>query len=120
MIGQEILQEIDSTLDQLIRNAEVIQNVDLRDLSKTEIEGFQKTQESLLQRLMHMDEFLVKKKEALRTPQPKSAGAILQEKRLRFEKLKKAYHKNMAESQPCNTAILLKRRSKKFLSEIRN
>ena len=54
MFGEEILLEIDGTLDQLIRNAEVIQKVDMLDLTETEIEAFKKTQESLLQHLMHM------------------------------------------------------------------
>jgi hypothetical protein len=119
MIGQEILQEIDSTLDQLIRNAEVIQDVDLQDLSRTELEGFQKTQESLLQHLLHMDEVLSKQKQGLRIPAPKSAGATLQQKLLRFEKLKRAYHQSLSETTPCKTAILLKRRSKRFLEEIK-
>lgn len=119
MIGQEILQEIDSTLDQLIRNAEVIQNVDLKDLSAPEIEGFQKTQESLVQHLLHMDQFLAIKKDGLKVPEPKSAGATIQKKLLHFQKLKNAYHKSIAETTPCKTAIVLKRRNKRFLEEIR-
>lgn len=120
MISQEILHEIDSTLDQLIRNAEVIQNVDLKDLSGPEIDGFQKTQESLVQHLLHMDQLLAVKKDGLKVPQPKSAGATIQQKLLRFERMKKAYHRSIQETAPCKTAMLLKRRSKRFLEEIKN
>ena len=58
MFGEDIVQEIDKTLDQLIQNAEVISKADFTELSDTELEAFQKTQESLLQHLLHMDQFL--------------------------------------------------------------
>ncbi len=115
MIGQEILQEIDSTLDQLIRNAEIIQNVDLKELSESEMDGFQKTQDSLIQHLLHMDQFLSQKKDGLKVPEPKSAGATIQQKLFRFERLKTAYHKSIKEIPTCKTAILLKRRNKRLL-----
>jgi hypothetical protein len=50
--GEEILADIDTTLDQLIQNAEVIR---YDYLCENEIEALQKTQESLLARLIHMD-----------------------------------------------------------------
>ncbi|MES2273568.1 MAG: hypothetical protein V4487_05215 [Chlamydiota bacterium] len=117
MLGEEIIIEIDTTLDQLIRNAEVIQNVDLKELSETEIEGFQKTQESLLQHLLHMDQFLETKSKSLRIPDKRSAGYKIQEKLLAFEKLKSAYSKNIKETAVFRkNPILSKRRSKKFLN----
>lgn len=114
MFGEEILLEIDGTLDQLIRNAEVIQRVDLKDLSETEIDAFQKTQESLLHHLMHMDQFLVTKRTSLKLQDKRSASYKIQEKLLRFEQMKSSYHKNFAELQK-KVAVLSKRRGKRLL-----
>lgn len=115
MVGEDILMEIDGTLDQLIRNAEVIEKVDLKDLSETEIDAFQKTQESLLQHLMHMDEFLVQKRSSLKLQDKRSASFKIQEKLIKFEKLKDSYHENLVRAQT-KLPILLKRKSKRFLS----
>jgi hypothetical protein len=114
MFGEEVLNEIDGTLDQLIRNAEVIQRVDLKDLSETEIDAFQKTQESLLQHLMHMDQFLVAKRNSLKLQDKRSASFKIQEKLLKFEKMKNSYHKSLSEIRHIRP-ILSKRRSKRLL-----
>ncbi len=114
MVGEDILLEIDGTLDQLIRNAEVIAKVDLKDLSETEIEAFKKTQESLLQHLMHMDEFLVVKRNSLKLQDKRSASFKIQGKLLQFEKMKTSYHKSLSQLQS-KMPILSKRRSKRFL-----
>lgn len=114
MVGEEILLEIDGTLDQLIRNAEVIQKADLKELSETEIDAFQKTQESLLQHLLHMDEFLVTKRKSLKIPDKRSASFKIQEKLLRFEKMKTSYHKNISEARS-KLPFLSKRRNKRLL-----
>jgi hypothetical protein len=53
--GEEILADVDSTLDQLIANADVLQRTSVRALSETELDALQKTQESLLARLLHLD-----------------------------------------------------------------
>jgi hypothetical protein len=115
MIGEEILSEIDGTLDQLIKNAEVIQKVELKDLSETEIEAFQKTQESLLQHLMHMDQFLAAKRNTLKMLDKRSASFKIQEKLLRFEKMKNSYHKSLSEVRS-KLPILSKRRNKRILT----
>ena len=115
MFGEEILMEIDSTLDRLIRNAEAIQNVSMKELSETEIEAFQKTQESLLQHLIHMDQFFETKRKSLRLQDKKSASYKIQEKLLKFEKLKSSYHKNLTETMARKMEMTSKRRSKRFL-----
>lgn len=117
MIGEEVLMEIDATLDRLIRNAETIQSVTVTDLSETEIEAFQKTQESLLHHLIHMDEFLETKKKSLRLQDKRSASYKLQAKVLKFEKLKSSYHKHLAETRAHKTEMMSKRRKKKLLVE---
>lgn len=114
MFGEDILLEIDGTLDQLIKNAEVIQNVDLKELSETEIDAFRKTQESLLQHLLHMDQFLVTKRNSLKVQSKRSANYKIQEKLLKFEKMKSSYHKSLSEVES-KMAILSKRRTKRPL-----
>ncbi|MBI5273273.1 MAG: hypothetical protein HY861_04750 [Chlamydiia bacterium] len=115
MIGQEILMEIDSTLDRLIRNAEVIQTANLKEISETEIEAFQKTQESLIQHLIHMDQLFETKTKTLGKQDRRSAGFKIQEKLLKFEKLKGAYHKTIAETMESGKRPVAKRRGKRFL-----
>jgi hypothetical protein len=112
MFSQDILLEIDETLNQLILNAEVIQKVDLEDLSETEIDAFQKTQESLLHHLMHMDKRLISKRNSVKKQDKKSN--TIQEKLIRFERMRSSYHKNLVTMQK-KTSILSKRRTKKFL-----
>lgn len=115
MIGQEILIEIDATLDLLIRNAEVIQKVNIQELSVEEIEAFQKTQESLIQHLIHMDQCFEEKKKDLSLPNKKGATYQIQEKRRKFERLASAYHETIKRTQT-TSSILSKRRSKRFLT----
>jgi hypothetical protein len=115
MIGQEILIEIDATLDQLIRNAEVIQNVNIQELSVEEVEAFQKTQESLIHHLLHMDRCFEAKKQDLSIPNKKGSTYQIQEKRRKFEQLASAYHETIKKTQNISS-ILSKRRSKRFLS----
>jgi hypothetical protein len=108
MIGEEILAEIDKTLDQLICNAEIIQKVEVKALHETEIDAFQKTQESLLHHLLHMDQKLAEKR-AART------HSRIQAKRQKFATMQTAYSKTLEEAKP-RLSIHLKRRSKRLLA----
>jgi hypothetical protein len=62
--SETLLAEIDATLDQLIQNAEVLSGVRFDVLEHGEIEGLQKTQESLCARLLHRKELLDAKEHA--------------------------------------------------------
>jgi len=55
---EEILAELDSTLDQLIQNASVVCESDFCVLDSIELNSMQKTQESLLARFAHTQENL--------------------------------------------------------------
>ncbi|MCK4934660.1 MAG: hypothetical protein KAR79_03645 [Simkaniaceae bacterium] len=57
---KDLLTEIDFTLDQLIQNAEVLSNISSNLSYEQEIDALHKTQESLLARLMHLDQSLEK------------------------------------------------------------
>lgn len=56
--GEEILAEIDATLDQLILNARIADHTTLHILDEEEQQAFHKTQESLLARFVHMNELI--------------------------------------------------------------
>lgn len=115
MVGEEILIEIDTTLDRLIRNAEAIQNVALEDLSETELEGFQKTQESLLQHLLTMDQMFEQKPSVVPVPDRRAARFKIQDKLLKFDRLKKGYSQTIAESLTQKSCVLSKRKAKRWL-----
>ena len=55
---EEILAELDSTLNQLLINIEIVSDVLPSDLSELEIHAMHKTQESLLARFMHMNDLI--------------------------------------------------------------
>lgn len=65
--GEEILADIDQTLDQLIENADVINHISFNALFTSEVQALQKTQESLIARLMHMHELLEKDQKQVTT-----------------------------------------------------
>lgn len=77
-----ILAEMDATLDQLIENATTIQNISLKNLQSHEIEALQKTQESLLAHLIHMDGLL--KQDGKKRIEPPSS---MKEKVLQYHQL---------------------------------
>jgi hypothetical protein len=104
MPNVKVVEEIDQTLDQLIRNAEVISDVQMDCLSDSELDAFQKTQESLMNHLLQMDKCLMQEK--------KSASYKLHEKRMRFEELKLGYSRELSDLE--KKPILCKRRAKKF------
>lgn len=114
MLGDEIFLEIDATLDRLIQNAEALQKVDPTDLSEIEIDSFQKTQESLIHHLIHMDELLARKRKPNEIDK-RSANYKIQRKRTRFEHLKKSIQSNLCNART-KQAIICKRRRKKLLA----
>ena len=89
---EDLIPEIDATIDQLIENAEAMQG---RDLSQFEKDALEKTQESLLAHMLHTDEKLAEKRKSLKKPNPKTARYQIQEKLLRFTKLNENLVKNL-------------------------
>jgi hypothetical protein len=116
MASEEILMEIDATLDRLIQNAEALNGVELEELSLLELEAFQKTQESLIQHLLYTDQRLEVQRQGFSQLDKRSASYKLREKRAKFEKLKFTYHKTISEGIEKKLPILSKRRRKRFLS----
>ncbi len=58
----DILSEIDETIDQLIKNGKVLKKIETKEYYEREAQALEKTQESLLAHLIHMDELLKNKK----------------------------------------------------------
>ncbi len=84
--SEEILADIDATLDQLIENADVMKIVSIESLFTCEVEALQKTQESLLARLVHMNDLLNDKKKNEESSDKGSFNSI-EQKVLKFGKL---------------------------------
>lgn len=66
---EEILSEIDSTLDQLIENGNTLKKIAKKNQFDCEIQVLQKTQESLLARFMHLQELLYKNQKQIQLEQ---------------------------------------------------
>ena len=85
--GEEILADIDATLDQLIENANVINQISLNSLFQDEVDALQKTQESLLSRLINMQSLLDNNSQKKKPLSKKTNIAPIQKKISCFSKL---------------------------------
>lgn len=100
-----LLTEVEETLDQLIENAAMLAGIDLSLVSQEEMEAFQKTQESLLQRLLRIEEMMTAKR--LRR------DANLEKKRQRFLVLSTKLQ--VAISEAMRHPMVSKRKGKQLL-----
>src|ERR1041385_41028 len=85
--GDSILADIDSTLDQLIRNADAMHQISDRRLFTSEVQAMHKTQESLLARLMHMHELYEDEKRELGEREQKMRLTSIEHKLAEFGRL---------------------------------
>jgi hypothetical protein len=85
--GEAILIDIDSTLDQLIRNADAMNQITDRQLFTSEVKAMHKTQESLLARLMHMHELYESEKKELGEREQKMRLNCIEHKLAEFGRL---------------------------------
>ena len=115
MFADEIILEIDYTLEQLIKNAETFQRASISELSEAEINAFQKTQESLLHRFLFMDRALETKRNDLSKLDKRSAKQKIQEKLARFEKLKNTVNSTIRDSSK-KQEFFAKRKHKRYLN----
>jgi uncharacterized protein YjgD (DUF1641 family) len=104
MESREILQEIDVTLDQLIKNAAALTEISADPLYNAEVRALSKTQESLLAHLLHLDQFLKDKQKE------KSSSSIHQKLSI-FSKLSADLAKTMKDSYPKPTVKRHKKKS---------
>lgn len=66
----DILEEIDTTIDQLLENAKALKKISLNSSYQEEFLALEKTQESLIAHLIHLDEMLKKKDRASTRQEP--------------------------------------------------
>jgi hypothetical protein len=85
-MSQEIINEIEDTLDSLIENM-IFYNEE--DLLIEEKESFKKVQESLLARLCFLDNKLKNQKDSLKQTKAKRVNLAFKEKLKRLENLKR-------------------------------
>jgi len=85
--GEEILVDIDDTLDHLIQNASAINCISCDPLFANEIEALQKTQESLLARLVHMNHLVDDDEKQAYFRKKPEAYTTMEHKIIRFGKL---------------------------------
>ncbi|MBF8263198.1 MAG: hypothetical protein HW387_863 [Parachlamydiales bacterium] len=117
MIAKEILSEIDATLEQLIRNAQTLEGTPISDLTETELDAFQKTQESLLHHLIHMDQAYETNRKPIPLQNERSVIFKIQEKHQRFEKLKKTVSNTILNAEK-KRPIFTKRTAKRLIRSI--
>lgn len=85
--GEAILADIDSTLDQLIQNADAMNRITDRRLFTNEVQAMHKTQESLLARLMHMHELYDEEKKEMGEREQKMRLTTIEHKLAEFGRL---------------------------------
>ena len=103
MYFEEIVEEIEKTIDQLIENAKLMQDDVHR---KEKILGFQKRQNSLLEYLHSMNAFLEKNESKM----PKEQQTNILEKFASFEKLNSDFIKRVSKNA---SLIKTKKKDKK-------
>ncbi len=84
--GEDILNDIDATLEQLICNADIMKGITDKPLLSCEVTALQKTQESLMARLIHMQDLLEKEKK-IKVRTQKMLIVDIQDKLVCFGKL---------------------------------
>lgn len=94
MFSEEILQEIDITLDKLIENATLMKTTSLK---KEEMENFQKTQNSLLETLLHLNTLLEEKSKTLKIQNLDQRKQSFAQKLKQFQNLNSHFIKNASE-----------------------
>jgi hypothetical protein len=82
-----ILSDMDSTLDQLLHNADAVHRITDRPLFTNEVKAMHKTQESLMARLVHMHELYEKEKKCIGLRAQKMRMKTIEHKLIEFGKL---------------------------------
>ena len=84
---EQILAEIDATLNQLITNTKMIRDVPMKELSGSELQAIHNTQESLLARLVHTSDLINERDRRKMQTQKENPLIPLHEKIKKFSQL---------------------------------
>lgn len=85
--GEEVLDDLDTTLDELIVNAHTLREIQQSDRFKTEAEALEKTQESLLARILYRQQLLDEKRKLELTQRAAEKEALIDQKIEHFAKI---------------------------------
>ncbi len=86
-LGEEILQELDDTLDRLIQNAEAMKQASDKKVSSYEKTLFKKTQESLLAHLIQTDQKWEERRSELKHFSSEAQKFPIQKKWIHIQKM---------------------------------
>ena len=115
--GEEVIEDLDSALDQLIANAKTLREIEANPLFQTEAAALEKTQESLLARIIYRQKILneVKKGELSQRASLRELGItekLRRFKRINREILEHFAHRLLPKREKGRTLHLSRRRRK--------
>jgi hypothetical protein len=97
---EEILLKVDATLDQLINNANVINQISKDAQLADELSALEKTQESLLAHLLHMQSLLDRNESKSQAQPPSIAAAKISHLEQLSEHFQRSYSKKRQTQRP--------------------
>ncbi len=86
-LGEEVLNDLDATIDALIANANTLRELERKQKFETEVQALKKTQESLLARILHRQQLLDEKRRRELTDRAAEKEELIDRKIEHFEKL---------------------------------
>ncbi len=116
IIGEEILQEIDQTLDRLVENAKAMEKASEKRLTSYERGLFQKTQESLLAHLIQTDHKLAERRETLKHFSSQAQKFPIQKKWIHLHRMQGRNFENLSKKMG---VFSLQRVKRKKLSKMK-
>ncbi len=86
-LGEEVLDDLDTTLDELIVNAHTLRQIQRNDRFATEVKALEKTQESLLARILYRQTLLDTKRKKAMSERAAEKEVLIEAKIRHFTKL---------------------------------
>ncbi len=110
----DILVDIDETLDHLIENATAIKQISHKPLFINEVEALEKTQESLLARLTHMQELLNQERQRKAIEKQSNFFSVIEQKLVRFGKRNAQMLRSIEARLQNHSSFRIKRKKKQL------
>jgi hypothetical protein len=95
---EQTVQEMEGILDQLIETAERMQEISRQVIVESELASLQETEQKLIDRLMHLDEFYRKTFASLPDPLIQKFQGTLEKKLTHFQQLNSNFIENISAS----------------------
>ena len=117
--GEEVLDDLDTTLDELIINAHTLRQIQRTERFETEAKALEKTQESLLARVLYRQKLLDEKRKKEITEKAAEKEAMIDQKIEHFAKLNTELlypvANNLITKRPKKRPLRISRRRKRAL-----